>query len=147
MRFGLRSNKKNSAIKVTIPYTVAGSYTVKADGEIVNQKAWDNELKAPGPLADKTCGENRFVSGSTNFLEFYITPDCEIYIEPRDAIVGLVRMEWTMDEFWNEGGTTAFIDRVASSLGIDASRIYTITVYEGSVCVKFGVTSPEMTQA
>jgi hypothetical protein len=54
-------------------------------------------------------------------------------------------MEWNMDDFWNEGGTTAFIERVSSALGIDASRIYTIQVWEGSVVVKFGVTSPGMT--
>jgi hypothetical protein len=126
MRFGLRSNNQQGAIKVTIPYTVAGSYTVKAEGVVINQNAWNNDLKAPEPLTKKTCGENRFVSGTANFMEFYITPDCDIYIEPRDAIVGLVRMEWKMDDFWNEGGTTAFIERVSSALGIDASRIYTI---------------------
>jgi hypothetical protein len=63
MRFGLKSSHKQGAIKVTIPYTVAGSYTVKAAGKVVNQNEWDNDLKAPEPLSKKTCGENRFVSG------------------------------------------------------------------------------------
>ena len=94
----------------------------------------DSVTGHPTLLAGGTCGENRFVSVD-NFLEFYITPGCEIEIEPRDAIVGSVRMEWTLAEFWDDGGSSAFIHRVASALNIHASRIFTIQVYEGSVCI------------
>jgi hypothetical protein len=127
---------------VKIPYTIAGVYNVKANGTVQEETEWNDDLKQPEPLSKKTCGENRFVSGSANFLEFYITPDCTITIAPRDAIRGLVRMEWTMDEFWAEGGTSKFIDKVSTALGIDAHRIYTIQVYEGSVVVEFRVLAP-----
>ena len=40
-----------------------------------------------------------------------------------------VRMEWTLDAFYSNGGTTAFIDRVAASLGIHASEIKVVGVY------------------
>lgn len=30
-------------------------------------------------------------------------------------------MEWTLAEFYAEGGTTRFVDRMAAALGIDAS--------------------------
>jgi hypothetical protein len=49
-------------------------------------------------------------------------------------------MEWTMDEFFNKGGTTQFIDRVAGSLGIHASTIKIVSVYEGSVVLNYDIT-------
>jgi hypothetical protein len=52
----------------------------------------------------------------------------------------MVRMEWTMDEFFNKGGTTQFIDRVAGSLGIHASTIKIVSVYEGSVVLNYDIT-------
>ena len=49
-------------------------------------------------------------------------------------------MEWTMNEFFDNGGTTAFIDRVAGSLGIHASTIKVVGVYTGSVVVDYEIT-------
>jgi len=48
-------------------------------------------------------------------------------------------MEWTMDEFFDNGGTTAFVDRVSGSLGIHASEIKVVSVYEGSLVVNYDV--------
>ena len=50
-------------------------------------------------------------------------------------------MSWTLDEFYADGGTTTFTDRVAASLGIPAWRIKTVAVYEGSVIVEFFILS------
>ena len=58
-----------------------------------------------------------------------------IRIEPRDAIMTRVRMEWSLDEFYANGGVTRFVDRMAASLGISAHRIKTVAVYEGSTVV------------
>jgi len=55
----------------------------------------------------------------------------------------MVRMEWTMDEFFNNGGTTKFIDRVAGSLGIHASTIKIVSVYEGSVVLNYDIVPDE----
>jgi len=50
-----------------------------------------------GPVKGDFCGENRYV-GVQNNLEFYLTADnCELKIQPRDAIQCLVRMEWTFE--------------------------------------------------
>lgn len=90
----------------------------------------------------KGCGENRFV-GVENFLEFYVTPGCQITIEPKDSIMTKVRMAWTMAEFYADGGTTRFVDRLAASLGISSYRIKTVAVYEGSVIVDFSIEADE----
>jgi len=52
-------------------------------------------------------------------------------------------MEWTMDEFFSNGGTTKFVDRVASSLGIHASTIKIVSVYEGSVVLNYDIVPDE----
>jgi len=74
-----------------------------------------------------------------NILEFYITRDCELQVAPRNAIQTMVRMEWTVDAFFDNGGTTQFIDRVAGSLGIHASTVKIVSVYEGSLVVNYGI--------
>lgn len=51
----------------------------------------------------------------------------------------MVRMEWTMNEFFSNGGTTKFVDRVAGSLGIHASTIKVVSVYEGSVVLNYDI--------
>lgn len=50
-----------------------------------------------------------------------------------------VRLEWTLEEFYEDGGTTKFIDRLAASLGIHPSTIKIVAVYEGSVIVNFAI--------
>lgn len=54
-----------------------------------------------------------------------------------------VRMEWTMDEFFDNGGTTAFIDRLCGSLGIHASTVKVVGVNAGSVVVNYEITPAE----
>jgi len=50
-----------------------------------------------------------------------------------------VRLEWTLADFYADGGVTRFVDRMAASLGISAHRIKTVAVYEGSVIIEFEV--------
>jgi len=66
-------------------------------------------------------------------------------IQPRDAIQCMVRMEWTFAEFFADGGTTKFVDRLAASLGIHGSEIKIVSVYEGSLIVQYWI-ALELTQ-
>jgi len=45
-----------------------------------------------------------------------------------------------MDQFYAKGGTTSFVDRVAGSLGIHASTIKVVSVYQGSLVVNYDIT-------
>lgn len=103
---------------------------------------WNTEIGTHSPLLKSKCGENRYV-GVKNFMEFYITAGCEVTITPRKAVIANVRMEWTLTEFYSDGGTSKFADRIASVLGIHASRIKVVAVYEGSVVVDYQVTSDD----
>lgn len=44
-----------------------------------------------------------------------------------------------MDAFFSNGGTTSFMDRIAGSLGIHASTIKIVSVYEGSLVVNYNI--------
>lgn len=82
------------------------------------------------------CGENRYV-GVENWLEFIITPNCLIEVKPVDAIISNTRLSWTLAEFYESGGPTRFRDRVCAALGIHASQLKVVAVYEGSVVVNY----------
>ena len=47
-----------------------------------------------------------------------------------------------MDQFFQDGGSTSFIDRVSASLGIHASTIKIVSVYEGSLVVEYDIIDP-----
>lgn len=135
MRFKLQAEVGGILIK--IPFYNAGSYQVSVNGNVVPMTAWDPNLGSPSAITKTNgCGENRFVS-IMNYLEFFITAGCTIEIGPKDAIQGMVRLEWSLSEFYAKGGVTRFVDRLAGSVGIHRSRIKVVHVYEGSVILDF----------
>jgi hypothetical protein len=56
-------------------------------------------------------------------------------------------MEWSFAEFFADGGTTTFVDRMAASIGVHASQIKTVSVYEGSLVIDFFITALIQTAA
>lgn len=50
-------------------------------------------------------------------------------------------MEWSFADFFASGGTTAFVDRLSASLGLHASEIKIVSVYEGSLNVDYELTT------
>jgi len=68
-----------------------------------------------------------------------LEPGCDLLVQPKDSIQAKVRMDWTMDEFFAEGGTTRFVDRLATSLGVPSHRIKVVSIYTGSVVVDFAI--------
>jgi len=143
MRYKLEAD--TGGVKLKIYYPNAGAYNVYADGVYKEMTDWDVSQGRPAELTkSKGCGENRYV-GVVNFLEFYLTTDCEVKIEPLDQIFSSVRLSWTLDEFYADGGTTTFTDRVSAALGVESWRVKTVAVYEGSVIVDFFIVAdPDM---
>jgi len=56
---------------------------------------------------------------------------------PRDAIMLAIRLEFTFKEFFERGGITTFIDRMAAVIGLHRADIKVVQVYEGSTVVDF----------
>jgi len=129
---------------IRIAYPGSEARSIVKDGETVATNPWndDPEIMTYDPIQQTHCGENRYL-GVKNILEFYITSGCTLQIVPKDSIQTLVRMEWTVSEFFDAGGTTQFVDRLAGSLGIHASTIKVVSVYEGSLVVNYEMTVEE----
>jgi hypothetical protein len=51
----------------------------------------------------------------------------------------MVRMQWTMNQFFASGGTTKFADRMCAALGIHASSMKVVSVYEGSLIINYNI--------
>ena len=137
MRWRLDTKNKANGIHVDVHFPSAQARSVLVNGEEVPYNQWEASSEVVGQGNYKAvkgdfCGENRYVAVD-NIFEFYISGECEIEIRPRDAIMTKVRMEWTMDQFFESGGTTAFVDRLCASLGIHASTVKVVGVSSGSV--------------
>lgn len=120
-----------------------------SNGNKIAQTEWDEDLGGPAYLTKEAgeliegypnCGEWRY-KGVDNDMDFYITPGCNLEIRKRDAVLSNVRMEWTLDEFYADGGTTSFADRVAAALGVHRSQVKVVAVYYGSVNVEYLITA------
>jgi hypothetical protein len=147
MRWKLDTKTKAHGITIMIKFPSALARAIIVDGEEVPYNPWvkSKEIVGQGeygPITQSFCGENRY-RAVKNILEFFVTGECELEIRPRDAIMTLVRMEWTMSEFFDNGGTTAFIDRLCASIGIHASTVKVVGVNEGSVVVNYEITPTE----
>jgi len=136
MQFKLLDIDSDEGVLFKIHFKENRASTVKAEGVVVPENDWDDENNKPFELARNNCGENR-QEGVSNILEVFIKKDCIIEISPRNAIKTKIRLEWTLEEFYASGGAQSFAERVALALGIDASRIKTVNVYQGSVIVDF----------
>lgn len=55
----------------------------------------------------------------------------------------MVRMQWDLKSFFADGGTTSFADRMAGALGIHASSIKVVGVYQGSVILDYEIGADE----
>jgi len=142
MQYILHSQSRSAGTTVRVAYPGAESRAIYVDDKLMQPNQWDDNIQMYGKIKQSFCGENRFI-GVQNILEFYITAGCNVVVKPRNAIQTLVRMEWSMEEFFADGGTTSFIDRLTGSLGIHASSVKIVSVYEGSLIVNYEIEADE----
>lgn len=139
--FILHAETGSPGFIVKIKYSNANSYMITdSKGNIQNPTPWSNVIKNYEPITKFRCGENRY-EGVVNILEFYITPGCSLRVQPRNTIMLGVRLEFEMNEFFESGGVTTFIDNMAASLGIHKADLRVVAVYEGSTIIDFEVIS------
>jgi len=46
-------------------------------------------------------------------------------------------MEWSVADFYSSGGVVSFTDKLAATLGVHASRIKIVAIYEGSTIADY----------
>jgi len=143
-RYTLRADANTKGILIKIPYPNAGCYSVKVNGAIVPSQLMDPATMQPTPIDVTTakCGANLY-RGVVNYLQFFLTPGCTVYVIPRDAILTSIRLEWTAEEFFAGDGATTFTQRLGAVLGIDVTRIKIVSVFNGSVNVEVQIMGAE----
>ena len=129
-------------------YNAAGAYQLyDQNRNAILPTDWDHNIGSWAEPTGQYCGEWRY-EGVINRLQFYIDnyeqSGCEIYIYPRDAVMLGIRLEFTMDEFFADGGVVTFADRMAAVLGIHAADIKVVSVYEGTTIIEFQVVQREL---
>lgn len=103
-KFTLHANKYDSGTLITIPYEANGAYVIYDEmRELVEPTIWDDVTETWAVPKGTHCGENRYL-GVENRLEFWIEPECTLYVRHRDAIMLAIRLEWTVKEFYEDGG-------------------------------------------
>lgn len=142
MTWKLVAEEPTAGVMIRIAYPSAQSRAIELNGKLIEYNQWDTEQNQYGNITFSFCGENRYI-GVKNIFEFYLTAGCTLSIKPRDAIQSMVRMEWTMAGFFAAGGTTAFVDRIAGTLGIHASQIKVVSVYEGSLVINYNIVAAD----
>lgn len=124
---------------ISIKYPNAGAYQILDANRVpLSATPWDDVEKTWEKPTGKYCGEFRY-EGVVNRLQFWMTPGCKLFIQPRDAIMLGIRLEFSMDDFFSKGGVTTFVDRMAAVLGIQKADLKVVSVYEGSTIVEFQV--------
>lgn len=138
-RYMLRSPIDEAGMIIRITYSNAMAYGMyDTGGDIIAPNEYDDTTEEAGEITKAFCGENRYMS-EINQLEFYIEKDCILEIKERNVIQAMVRMSFSLDSFFSDGGTTTFMDKLAGSLGIHASTIKVVSVYEGSVVLDYEI--------
>lgn len=131
----------NKGILVSIKYNSDSVYQIyDANDAVVAATDWDPNANEWTKPTGAYCGEHRY-SGVDNVLQFYISADddCIVKVVPRDAIMMKVRLEFTLAQFFSQGGVVSFTHALAGVLNIHPADIKIVEVYEGSTIVKFKV--------
>jgi hypothetical protein len=95
---------------VTIQYQTPKPFYVTDDfGNPIAEQPYDPVTAGPSP-PDEVCGSWRFEGAATNRLQFWMEPGCKIKIKQQEGVELGIRLQFTLEEFFNNGGITVFID-------------------------------------
>lgn len=127
-------------LQVKIDFSKSILYNVYADGNLIEGYTYNRTEGGVPAIKKAHCGENRF-EVLTYTYEFYITKGCIVQLEAQDHLFGLVRLQMSIDEFFEDD----FTNKLAYALGITTDKIKIVGAYEGSVVVNYYITSGEST--
>ena len=141
--FRLYGKPGSPGFTVTIKYNAAGAYILYDENKNkILPTDWDPVARTWAAVTGRYCGEFRY-EGVLNRLQFYIEnfndSGCVLYVYPRDAVMLGIRLEFTLDEFFADGGIVTFTDRMAGVLGVHRADLKVVSIYEGSTIVNFQV--------
>ena len=94
------------------------------------------------------CGANKFFY-ENGTISFIVTGalDCQVRLSVTNNIQVSARIQTTVQEFFNKGGVTKFVDRMCAFLNITTDRLKVVGVFSGSVVVDFFVMQTTLIQS
>lgn len=94
---------------INIKYPPGGAYILRdRQNNQIPANPRDDTTMMQTPITGKNCGENRYDSVAS-MLEFYLTPNCSVWIEGVDLIQSNLRLNWTLKGFKENGGVNTFV--------------------------------------
>ena len=141
MRFQLQKiNKTGDAsqwISVYIYYPIANYIAVSVNKQVIQPiLASSNETVEN---RSGVCGANKYFSDNST-ISFVVTGgDCQVRLSVTNNIQVSARIQTTVQEFFNKGGVTKFVDRMCAFLNITTDRLKVVGVFSGSIVVNFVV--------
>jgi hypothetical protein len=123
-------------LHIKIDFSHSRLYNVYANGVKIPPNPYNQTTKSYNPIAKTQCGENRYTK-LTYVYEFYLTYGCEVKLEGVNFLEGMVRLQWSIDDFFADGGHDTFVDRLSSALGIPQNNIRIVDTREGSVILEW----------
>jgi hypothetical protein len=86
------------------------------------------------------CGTNKFfyINGTIAFI-VNGNSGCQVRVTITNNIQVTARLQTTVEEFFNNGGVTKFVDRMCAILNITTDRLKVVGVYSGSAVVQYYV--------
>ena len=132
-------------LHVVIDYSQSRLYNVYAtlsggQETLVSANDYDSSTNALKPISKTSCGENVYYK-PTFIYEFYLTYGCTVRFEAQDFLEGMVRLQLSYNDFFNNNGRATFLDKLTSALGISQDRIRIVSVAEGSTIIDWYATS------
>lgn len=140
-RYTLEGSNVGDWMVVKIDFSKSIVYDVIADNVKVVSNRYDRTEKKIPQLTKSKCGESRYEQ-TTFTYEFYLTHGCIVKLEAQEHMIGLARLQMTVDEFFADD----FISKLSFALGITTDQIRIVSVQSGSVIVYWQLTSSASTQ-
>ena len=133
-------------LHLKIDFSQSRLFNVYANDVLVKANDFDPTTNQLTPIKKTKCGENVYYK-PTYIYEFYLTYGCTIKFAGLDYVEAMVRLQISYNDFFSQIGTSKFIDKFASVLGITQDTIRIVSIYEGSTVVYFGVTASSTTSS
>lgn len=82
------------------------------------------------------CGANKYFSDNST-ISFVVTggKNCQVRLSVTNNIQISTKIQTTVQEFFNKGGVTKYVDRMCAFLNITTDRLKVVGVFSGSVIV------------
>jgi hypothetical protein len=139
-RYMIQGADDGDWLHVKIDFSKSIVYKVYANDVHIPSKTYDQTLRRIPALTKSQCGENRYEQ--INYIyEFYLSKGCIVKLEAQEHLIGLARLQMSIDEFFADD----FINRMAFALGISTDQIRVVSTQTGSTIIYYQITSERST--